>query len=138
MRNPHTCSLFSFVALVLTACSGDGDERIEESASPDAGGPREVDAAPGGTAATVVDCAAATPAADVWYYSGVGFVVPTSPIKVGEVVRFHDLESHTADHVLGLWTASGNVEVCVRFDGIGGYDFRCYFHAAEQFTIVVE
>lgn len=139
MKTVHARTL-TFV--VAAACGGEDGKDQPPVDGPGVDTPVSIDArspdGPAGTAATVVDCAGATQSGDVWYYSGVGFMVPTAPIAVGQVIRFHDLETHTADHLEGLWTAGGNQEVCVRFDGAGSYGFRCYFHSSEQFAIVVQ
>ncbi|MDX2092214.1 MAG: hypothetical protein SFX73_30390 [Kofleriaceae bacterium] len=131
-----------FVLVLLAACdggSGSGDPTPDASATPDAPRPDAAvtpDASLG-NAVTIVDCAQITPAGDLWYYSGIGYLVP-APITVGQVIRIHDLESHTADHVSGLWSASGNAEQCIRFDEAGAYPFGCYFHPDETGTITVQ
>ncbi|HVK82547.1 MAG TPA: hypothetical protein VM513_00500, partial [Kofleriaceae bacterium] len=114
----------------------DGAVLPDGNTTPDGNPPPNPDAPPG-TMATVVPCPAAGADADVWYYDGIGYIGGSATIPLGGTVRFHDLGTHTADHVNGLWSASGDAELCVRFDGAGGYAFRCYFHAEETGTITV-
>lgn len=96
--------------------------------------------APAGTAATTVDCASVTPQAEVHYAGGV-LTPKSTAIGLGQVVRFHALGVHTAWHTNGLFSATGDDEVCVRFDAFGAYPFNCYFHtgtAAEDGTVTVQ
>jgi plastocyanin len=86
--------------------------------------------APAGTMATVVDCAGVTPVAEIRYVGDV-LTPRTTTVTVGAVVRFSQLGSHTAWETNGLWSATGDQETCVRFDGAGAYSFYCYFDMAD-------
>lgn len=128
----------------LFACTGDGsggdpgdDPTPDAAATPD-GSPGTPDA-PAGTAASVVPCAGATIAGDIWYYDGVGYVgsALNADLPMGSIVQFHDMSSHTADHTQGVFSASGDTPQCVKFDGAGTYEFRCYFHGNEVGTIKI-
>jgi plastocyanin len=118
----------TFTLTTLLACSGDDDDGAPaiDAAAIDA---TEIDAPPG-TAATVVDCAGVTPAAEV-RYDGDTLSARTLTVARGDVVRFHSLGNHTAWHDGGLWSASGDEPQCVRFDGAGAYGFYCYFDPGE-------
>ena len=136
MKISLACSL-AFAAFV-TACTGGSDEPPTDAsvadASPFDGAQPD---APTGTMASVVPCPGGDTGADIWYYDGIGYMPATTVIPFGGVIRFHDLGAHTADHVQGLWSASGDADYCVRFDGLGTFSFRCYFHSGEQGTITV-
>jgi plastocyanin len=125
--------------VLATGCGGSDDGEHSTPDAPAGDASTSVDASTGdariGTAAMVVPCNGATIADDVWYY--VGFMTPGSPVSPGSVIRFHDLGSHTADHVAGLWSANGDTETCVQFDGLGEYAFNCYFHPQETGKITV-
>ena len=145
MRSSKLCLVF---CLLAAACAGDDDTGDGGGGSGSAGGGGGIqpDAGvgtpdgppPAGTSAVVIDCASADEGGDVWYYSGIGFMGPNAPIAVGKAIRFHDLEGHTADHVGGAWSASGQNPICVRFGAPGSYQFGCYFHAQESGAIVVQ
>lgn len=131
------------LATSLFACTGSGSTGDDDpapdapAATPD-GSPNTPDAPPG-TAASVVPCAGATIAGDIWYYDGIGYVgsALNAELPPGSVVQFHDMSTHTADHEQGLFSASGDEERCVKFDGAGTYDFRCYFHGDEVGAIKI-
>lgn len=118
----------TFALTTLLACGGSDDDAPPATDAP-AIDAVEIDA-PAGTAATVVDCAGVTPAAEIRYD---GDVLSARALTVarGGVVRFHSLGPHTAWHDQGLWSASGDEPTCVRFDGAGAYTFYCYFDMAD-------
>jgi hypothetical protein len=126
----------------LLACtdsgSGGGDPTPDAPAGTPDGTPGTPDA-PAGTAASVVPCAGATIAGDIWYYDGIGYLGSAlgAELPVGSIVQFHDMASHTADHAQGLFSMSGDAEQCVKFDGVGNYEFRCYFHGEEMGAIKI-
>ncbi len=129
--------------LVLTLLLAAGCDSTKDAPSVDAPIARDslvVDASSidgtAGSLATVVDCAGLTPDATVIYY--VGPTPRTQTITAGQVVKFHMLDVHTAWETNGLWSATGDAETCVRFDGPGVYNFYCYFHAEETGSITVE
>lgn len=138
---PLTSTLLSFT---LIACSSSGNDPGDDTMAPDAPTPTP-DATPGtpdapaGTAAVVVPCAGATIAGDVWFYDGIGYVgaALNGEFVSGAIVQFHDMSTHTADHVQGLFSISGDEPVCVRFDALGSYQFRCYFHGEESGAIKI-
>ena len=138
---PLTSTLLAFT---LIACSSSGNDPGDDDPTPDApvatpDGPPGTPDAPAGTAAVVVPCAGATIAGDVWFYDGIGYIgsALNGEFPVGAVVQFHDMATHTADHVQGLFNISGDEPVCVRFDALGTYQFRCYFHGEESGAIKI-
>jgi hypothetical protein len=129
----------------LFACSSDGsgggNPTPDAGATPDGttdGTPATPDA-PVGSAATVVPCAGATIAGDIWYYDGIGYLgsALNTNLPIGSIVEFHDMSNHTADHAQGEFSASGDASQCVKFDGVGSYVFRCYFHNDEVGAIKI-
>ncbi len=136
MKTSLACCLsFAFLA----GCTGGSGEPPPDAAGSDA---TPVDGMPQGdarvgTMASVVPCAEVATAADVWYYAPLGYMPKNTDVLVGSVVRFHDLDTHTADHTNGLWSASGDASTCVQFDGLGTFTFQCYFHPEEKGTITV-
>ncbi|MFN0252757.1 MAG: hypothetical protein ACKV2T_38135 [Kofleriaceae bacterium] len=132
------------LTMSLFACtgSGGGGPGGDDDPTPDApavtpdGGPGAPDA-PVGAAASVVPCGGATIAGDIWYYDGIGYVgsALNAELPVGSIVQFHDMSSHTADHAQGLFSMSGDEPSCVKFNGVGSYEFRCYFHNEEAGAI---
>ena len=76
---------------------------------------------------------------NIWYYDGVGYIGSALNVELpkGSVVEFHDMSSHTADHLQGEFSASGDASQCVKFDGVGDYEFRCYFHGNEVGAIKI-
>lgn len=134
-------SLIGFVlTFFLIACSssddpqrGDGDGSMPDAsvASPD--GATAMPDVQAGTAASVVPCAGADIAGDIWFYDGIGYMgsALNAELPSGAVVEFHDMSTHTADHTGSLFSASGTDSVCVKFDSAGRYEFRCYFHSNE-------
>ena len=126
----------------VPACSSsqsgdDGPAPDGPAATPD-GAPASPDALVG-AAAEVVPCEGATTVGDVWFYDGLGYVGSAlgSEHPVGSIVQFHDMSTHTADHVQGLFSVSGADPTCVRFDAPGTYDFYCYFHSQEGDAIKI-
>ncbi len=132
------CLPLVFAAACIGGCDDPTKGPTPDAATPlpDAASPNP-DATPG-TAVAAVPCPAGGATAEVWYYEGMGYVGATATISVGQIVRFYNLGNHTADHASGLWSASGDAELCIRFDGPGAYAFRCYFHSQEQGAITVQ
>lgn len=134
-------TLFLLATTLAFACSSSGNDSGDDAppdapaATPD-GAPLSPDA-PAGTAAVVVPCEGATTVGDVWFYDGIGYVGSAldGDFPVGSIVQFHDMSTHTADSVQGLFSVSGDAPVCVRFDALGSYAFRCYFHGEETGAI---
>ena len=143
MTNLASLGLLLTTSLSLLACSSSGNTGDDEPPAPDApvatpdGTPPTPDGPPAGTAATVVPCEGATIAGDIWFYDGIGFLGSALNVDspVGSIVQFHSMSVHTADHVQGLFSASGDAPICVRFDAVGSYEFACYFHGEETGAI---
>lgn len=123
---------------VLAGCTGGSGDPLPDAAA--------ADAAPGdgvqpdalvGNLAQVVPCPDVGTDADVWYYTPLGYMPKHTDLLGGAVVRFHDLDTHTADHTAGLWSASGDASTCVQFNSLGTFTFQCYFHPEEKGTITV-
>ena len=133
-----TSIAYCLVFACLAGCTGGSGEPPPDAAASDA---TSIDSmqpdARIGTMARVVPCPEVGTAADIWYYAPLGYVPKSADALVGQAVRFHDLGTHTADHVAGLWSASGDADTCVQFDDVGTFAFRCYFHAEETGTITV-
>ena len=132
--------LFSTL-LSLAACSGgqSGDDPTPDAAAQTVDAPVLPTDGPVGTMATVVPCEGATIAGDVWYYEGLGYAgsALNASFPTGAIVQFHDMSDHTADSVRGLFSVSGGQTLCVQFDGLGSYEFACYFHREEVGAIHV-
>jgi len=144
MANLASIGFFLSTSLTLIACSSSGGNTGDDdppapdapATTPDGAQPPTPDA-PAGTAAGVVPCEGATIAGDIWFYDGIGYLgsALNQTFPIGSVVQFHDMASHTADHVQGLFSVSGDTQTCVRFDALGSYEFRCYFHGEETGAI---
>lgn len=116
--------LFVIPCLALVACGDDG------------GSTPPIDA-PGGAAATRVECATVTPTVTVTA-PGFAFEPENATIAVGQVVAFDMPATHSAvSDTAGLFNATFNTTTCYRFDRAGTYPYHCDPH---QFpgTIVVQ
>lgn len=137
MANLAASFPLSLLWLTLIACSSSGqtgdDDPAPDAATQTPDGSVGAPDAPAGTAATVVPCMGATVAGDVWFYDGIGYVGSAldGNFPIGTIVQFHDMSTHTADSVQGLFSVSGDEPTCVAFDALGSYEFRCYFHSEE-------
>ena len=140
-------TLFLLATTLTLACSSfgndpksgdDGPPTPDASAAPPDGARPGPDA-PIGTAAVNVPCEGATTAGDVWFYDGIGYVgsALSGNLTVGSTVQFHDMSTHTADHVQGLFSISGTEPTCIRFTSVGRFEFRCYFHGEETGAITI-
>ena len=140
-------TLFLLATTLTLACSSPGNDPEsgdDEPATPDASAATPDSAQPGldalvGTAAVNVPCEGATIVGDVWFYDGIGYVGSAlgGDFTVGSIVQFHDMSTHTADHVQGLFSVSGTEPTCIRFDSLGRYEFSCYFHSEETGAITI-
>jgi len=101
----------------LLGCGGDDDGSTPIDSAMDTAGPM-VMAVP----CTSVDpLVTVTPLADA-------FDPSTATIPVGGAVRFSMTATHNSISNDGLWTASFNETVCVKFDTAGTYVHHCSVH----------
>ncbi len=132
-------TLFLLATTLTLACSSSGNDPTPDASSATPDGAQPGPDAPIGTAAVNVPCEGAATVGDVWFYDGVGYVgsALSGAFPVGSIVRFHEMSTHTADHVQGLFSVSGTDPTCIRFDSVGRFEFRCYFHGEEAGAITI-
>lgn len=137
-------TLFLLATTLTLACSSSGNDGDGRPPTPDASAATPDGAQPGpdapvGTAAVTVPCEGATTVGDVWFYDGIGYIgsALNGDFAVGSIVQFHEMSTHTADHVQGLFAVSGSDPTCIRFDSPGRFEFHCYFHSEETGAVTI-